>query len=175
MNLQVQPEAMGNGGWLSVGGQRFRCAMGRGGVVGSAEKREGDGGTPAGLWPLRRLLFRPDRLAPPATGLPIRPIRPLDAWGDAPGDEAYNRPTLWPRATSIERLWRDDRLYDLVVVVGHNDDPVVAGAGSAIFLHVARPDYGPTEGCVALALADLIVAVALAGPDDAVNIAQAAT
>ena len=122
--------------WARFGDCRVRCAIGKGGIV--SDKREGDGGSPSGRWPLRRLLYRPDRLARPHTGLPIREIAPNDGWCDAPGDPNYNRPVTLPYDASHERLWREDHLYDLVVVLGHNDDPPAPGRGSAIFLHIAR-------------------------------------
>ena len=150
-------------GHLGFGGARWRCALGRGGIV--AGKREGDGGTPVGRFPLRRLLYRPDRVAAPETRLPVRALTPTDGWCDDPGDPAYNRPVTLPFAASHETMWREDNIYDVVVVLGHNDDPPVAGRGSAIFLHVARPDYRPTEGCVALALDDLLAVLAGCGPE----------
>ncbi len=148
------------------GGWRVRCAFGRGGFT--REKREGDGATPVGAWPMCRLLYRADRLSRPVTRLPASAIGPEDGWCDDPADPAYNRPVALPYAGRHERLWREDALYDLLVVLGHNDDPVVPGLGSAIFLHVARPDYGPTEGCVALARSDLERVLAEAGPGDRV-------
>lgn len=148
------------------GAWRFRCALGRGGI--SRNKREGDGATPAGAWPMRRLLYRADRVACPKTRLPAMPINPTDGWCDEPGDPAYNQPVALPYPGRHERLWREDGLYDLLVVLGHNDDPVVPGLGSAIFLHVAGADYGPTEGCVALARPDLERVLAEAGPRDRV-------
>lgn len=135
-------------------GKPLRCAIGRSGV--SANKREGDGATPAGTFVLRRALYRPDREAPPRTVLPLAPIDPADGWCDAPDDPAYNRPVRLPYPARAEALWRADAVYDLIVVLGHNDAPVVPGRGSAIFLHVAQPDFRPTEGCVALARADLL-------------------
>jgi L,D-peptidoglycan transpeptidase YkuD (ErfK/YbiS/YcfS/YnhG family) len=141
-------------GWALWDGERLRCALGRGGV--RIDKREGDGATPVGNWPMRRLLYRPDRLAAPPTRLAANPIAAQDGWCDDPDDDAYNRPVRLPYRAGAEILWRDDGLYDLIVPLGYNDDPVVAGAGSAIFLHVAQPDYAPTEGCVALAQADLL-------------------
>lgn len=135
-------------------GYNWRCAIGRGGIA--VEKREGDGVTPVGDWALRRVLYRADRLATPETALSCSAIGPDDGWCDDPADPAYNRPVRLPFAASHERMMRDDGLYDVVVVLGHNDAPVVPGAGSAIFLHVARDDYGPTEGCVALALPHLL-------------------
>lgn len=146
----------------------FPCALGRAGIV--AAKREGDGGTPAGQFPLRRLLYRADRIARIETRLPVLHIEPDDGWCDDPADSAYNRPVGLPYAASHERLWRADHLYDLVLVIGHNDDPVVPGAGSAIFLHLARADWGPTEGCVAFARDDLIAILAALGPTDAIVI-----
>ena len=148
------------------GKRRLRCALGRGGLA--RDKREGDGATPIGAWPMRRLLYRADRLGRPATRLPAAPIAIEDGWCDDPADPLYNRPVSLPYPGRHERLWREDGLYDLVVVLGHNDDPVVRGEGSAIFLHIARPDWAPTEGCVALARADLERLLAEAQPGDRV-------
>ena len=139
---------------LRFAGRAWRCALGRGGI--RADKREGDGATPVGRFALRRLLYRADRLAAPPTALPVAPIGPHDGWCDDPAHPAYNRPVTLPFAASHERLWRDDAVYDVIVVLGHNDAPPAPGLGSAIFLHVARPDLAPTEGCVALALPDLL-------------------
>ncbi len=157
-------------GRLRLDGDFVRCALGKGGVRPAADKREGDGATPLGVWPIRRLLYRPDRGGRPETALPSAPIRPEDGWCDAPADPAYNRPVALPYPASAERMWRDDHVYDLVVVLGHNDDPTVPDAGSAIFLHLARPDYSPTEGCVALARPDLEALLAAAKPGDLLEI-----
>ena len=159
-------------GWMELPGRLARCALGPSGVVAGGAKREGDGATPAGVWPMREAFWRPDRGDPPATRLPTRPIEPDLGWCDAPDDPGYNRLVRLPYAASAEALWRDDRLYDLMVVLGYNDDPVVAGAGSAIFLHLAKPDYAPTQGCVALAASDLTHLLALARPGDAVCISS---
>jgi L,D-peptidoglycan transpeptidase YkuD (ErfK/YbiS/YcfS/YnhG family) len=153
-------------GLLDLGDRAARCALGRGGVAPADIKREADGRTPAGVWPIRRLLYRPDRGPAPSTRLPRAAIGPADGWCDDPADAAYNRPVRLPYPASAEALWREDALYDLVVVLGHNDAPVIPGAGSAIFLHVAAPGYAPTEGCVALARADLEILLGRAGPDD---------
>jgi len=155
-------------GTLSWGGHRVRCALGRGGV--RLDKREGDGGTPIGCFLLRRVFYRRDRLAPPITALAVTPIEPDDGWCDDPTHPAYNQPVRLPFTGSHERLWREDGLYDLLAVIGWNDDPVVPGLGSAIFLHVARPDYAPTEGCVAVALDDLIALLAASGPGDRIRV-----
>jgi L,D-peptidoglycan transpeptidase YkuD (ErfK/YbiS/YcfS/YnhG family) len=149
MNLIVDPS-----GVASWRGLRSRCALGRGGI--RRDKREGDGATPVGSWPMRRLLYRADRVALPQTALPSSAIAEDDGWCDASQDRNYNLPVRLPYSASAETLYRQDGVYDLIVPLGYNDAPVVAGAGSAIFLHVARPDFAPTEGCVALALADLL-------------------
>lgn len=132
----------------------FRCALGRTGIA--RDKREGDGTTPLGRFPMRRLLYRQDRIALPRTLLSVQALDPKAGWCDDPADKHYNQKVTLPYPASAEQLWREDALYDLIVPLGYNDAPVVAGNGSAIFLHIAKPDYGPTEGCVALALNDLI-------------------
>jgi len=157
-------------GVLRAGDRIMACALGRNGITQTGY--EGDGATPAGIFALRRVLYRADRAAAPDTALPCLPIGPRDGWCDAPAHPAYNRPVRLPFAASAERLWRQDALYDQVVVLGHNDDPVVPGRGSAIFLHVARPDYGPTLGCVALAPGDLRAVLRLAPRGAALQIAQ---
>ncbi len=148
-------------GWLHWNGNRVRAALGRGGVT--DRKIEGDGATPRGIFPLRRVLYRADRLDAPATGLPCSVITPDLGWSDDPADPAYNSLVTLPHPARHEILWREDGLYDVVVPLGYNDDPAVAGRGSAIFLHVARPGHGPTDGCVALALPDLLAVLSLCG------------
>jgi L,D-peptidoglycan transpeptidase YkuD (ErfK/YbiS/YcfS/YnhG family) len=125
-----------------------RAALGRGGV--RADKSEGDGATPAGLLPLRRVLYRADRGRPPSCAVPVEPLAPDDGWCDDPASPDYNRMVRLPCPAHHEELWRADAVYDVIGVLGWNDAPVVAGRGSAIFLHVARPDFSPTEGCIAL-------------------------
>jgi L,D-peptidoglycan transpeptidase YkuD (ErfK/YbiS/YcfS/YnhG family) len=130
------------------------CALGRSGI--GHKTAEGDGITPIGLWPLRCVLFRPDRVQRPETHLSTSTITRQDGWCDTPDDPNYNRQVKLPYPAGHERLWRQDNLYDVVVVIGFNDDPVVSGAGSAIFLHIATPDYSATEGCVAIHLQDML-------------------
>lgn len=155
---------------LACGGQVYRCVLGRGGVV--CDKAEGDGGTPAGAFPLRRVLYRADRLERPATGLPVEQIAPDMGWCDDPAHPDYNRQVQLPCAGRNEVLWRENEVYDLILILGHNDSPPVSGKGSAIFMHVARPDYTPTEGCVALALDDLREVLAACGPGDEILISE---
>ena len=161
MDIRVSKAEEGTG-VLIWGTARLRCAIGRGGIRG--DKREGDGATPAGLMALRRVLYRPDRLARPVSVLACAPLSPGDGWCDDPTERDYNRPVSLPHAGRAERLWREDGIYDLIVVLGYNDDPVVPGRGSAIFLHLANPGYPPTQGCVALMRADLLALLKALGP-----------
>lgn len=156
-------------GTLRFGSLSFACALGRSGI--SRSKHEGDGATPAGTYPLREVCYRLDRLpSRPQTGLPIIATRPADGWCDDPADPAYNKPVQLPYPRSAEQLWREDGLYDVLAVIGYNDAPPVAGAGSAIFLHVMRPDGGPTSGCVALKLENLLTVLARCHPGTMIRI-----
>ncbi|MBU2091200.1 MAG: L,D-transpeptidase family protein [Alphaproteobacteria bacterium] len=172
-DLVVTADSGATSGRLMVGDAVFPCALGRAGLIRATEKREGDGGTPLGIWPLRRLFYRPDRLPTPETGLVSVPLTPQHGWCDAPADPAYNRLVTLPYPASHEEMWRQDAVYDLVVELGYNDDPVQPGSGSAIFLHIARDGYLPTEGCVALAEADLLAVLRLCGPESRMIIRRA--
>ncbi len=145
-------------GHVELGDRRCRAALGRSGV--RPDKQEGDGATPAGTLMLRRLLYRADRIAIPRAAVAREPIGPTDGWCDDPAHPDYNRQITLPHPAHCEELWRRDALYDIVGVLGWNDDPVERGRGSAIFLHVARADFSPTDGCVALPRADLLALLA---------------
>jgi len=160
-------------GRIDIAGREAACVLGRSGVLPAADKREGDGASPLGVWQLRRVLYRPDREAPPATGLPVAALKPDDGWCDAPGDPAYNRAVRLPYPASAEQMWREDRVYDLVVILGHNDDPPVSPMGSAIFLHLVQPDRSATAGCVAVSREDMLDLLARARPGDALAILPA--
>jgi len=140
-------------GLLFAGPLAFRVALGRSGI--KADKREGDGGTPRGLFHPVRLWWRADRLPRPSTLLPVRRIGRDDAWCEDPRDRRYNRSFRRSANEPGDRLRRDDRLYDMIVEIDHNRRPRIAGRGSAVFVHVARPGFGPTAGCVALRSNDL--------------------
>ncbi len=136
-------------GLLVAGGLTVPCALGRAGIRG--RKREGDGATPLGLWRPVVAYWRADRMARPATALPMRPLTPADGWCDDPADRRYNRPISLPHGGRHERLWRSDRLYDVIVVLDYNLARPKKDAGSAIFLHIAGPGFPSTEGCIAVA------------------------
>src|SRR2546421_6487880 len=155
-------------GRLSWPGGEARAVCGRGGV--RTDKREGDGASPEGAFPLLYGFYRPDRIARPESGLTMTALQPDDGWVDDPGDPNYNRLVKLPYMASHEEMWLNDGLYDLVVVIGYNTDPVVAGRGSAIFLHVARPDFSPTAGCIAIARDALAALLGLLGPGSTITI-----
>jgi L,D-peptidoglycan transpeptidase YkuD (ErfK/YbiS/YcfS/YnhG family) len=154
---------------LTHAGREIPCLIGKGGTITADAKREGDGATPLGRWPIRTVLLRPVRVTLPPLNLPWRWLRPDDGWCDAPEDAAYNRPIRHPYPRSAERLWREDGAYDVIVTLAHNDAPPVPGEGSAIFLHcTAERDF--TEGCVAVRRSDLLDIVSKLVSDDAVDI-----
>lgn len=145
--VRTAPKSRKNG-LFQIENKIIPCALGRSGM--KPCKFEGDGVTPIGSWPIRYVMYRPDRTKRPETTLPIKIIKPEHGWCDAPFDRNYNRPVPMPYKASAENLWREDMLYDIIVVLGHNDCPRKQKAGSAIFMHVAKPGYPATEGCIAL-------------------------
>lgn len=151
-----------------VGGSAYPCSLGRSGA--KAMKREGDGASPAGCWRLKRIFYRADRGFPPRSGLPVRRLRPDDGWCETVGDRNYNRLVRMPYGASHETMTRDDRLYDIVVELSHNDRPRVQGHGSAVFFHLRRPDGGPTAGCIAVSARDMRIILARCGPRTTISI-----
>jgi L,D-peptidoglycan transpeptidase YkuD (ErfK/YbiS/YcfS/YnhG family) len=140
-------------GQLQAGALTVPCAIGARGIL--HDKREGDRATPAGAWPLLNGFYRPDRGPRPKAWQPLQPLRPDMGWCDDPASPVYNRPVHLPFGAGHELMWRDDGLYDVVIVLGYNLHPRRKNRGSAIFLHCARQDLGPTAGCIALRPADL--------------------
>lgn len=147
------------------------CLIGRSGTIAADSKREGDGATPLGRWPIRCVLLRSDRVTVSAgLRLPWRWLRSDDGWSDDAADPVYNRPVRHPHRFSAERLWRDDSAYDVIVVLGHNDRPPTPGHGSAIFFHVAAPGATHTEGCVAIDRDAMLALLPTLGAGDAMLI-----
>lgn len=136
-------------------GRRFPCSIGRRGIVPEADKVEGDLATPMGSYRLLWLYYRADRLSCPVGGVPQKPLGPQQGWSETPGDPEYNRPITHPHGFAADRMARGDRLYDVCVITDHNSDPVIAGAGSAIFVHHWRKPRHPTAGCVGFRPGDL--------------------
>jgi L,D-peptidoglycan transpeptidase YkuD (ErfK/YbiS/YcfS/YnhG family) len=155
-------------GLLVAGGLSVPCALGRNGIL--RRKREGDGATPAGRLALVAVLYRPDRIRRPPTRLPAIPLRPDSGWCDDPSDRLYNREVRLPFRAGHERLWRSDRLYDVVVVLDYNLARPRRGAGSAIFLHIAAPGFPPTEGCIAVPMSAMRRILARAYPGSFIDV-----
>ena len=139
---------------LTYQNTRYKCALGRSGVTN--DKKEGDGKTPAGIFPIRKILYRFDRLIRPKTKLNIAPLKPTDAWSDDPEHIDYNKQVSLPHDGHVEKLWRKDNLYNIIVIIGYNDEKPVKVQGSAIFIHVAQADFQKTRGCIALKQFDLL-------------------
>jgi L,D-peptidoglycan transpeptidase YkuD (ErfK/YbiS/YcfS/YnhG family) len=123
-------------------------------------KREGDGGTPIGRFPIRQVLYRADRGMRPRTKLRVHAIRASDGWCEDPENRNYNRLVSLSARSTADHLMREDHLYDVVLVLGYNDRPRVRGKGSAIFVHLARDGLTPTAGCVALTRRDILALLA---------------
>lgn len=147
--IRIRPRA-GNSqqGWMTAGNLTIPVALGRGGIL--ANKHEGDGGTPRGIFHPRQLWWRADRHPRPQTHLALRAIHPEDAWCEDPNDRHYNQPIRLTLDAPGDRLTRTDHLYDFIVEIDHNTAPRIAGRGSAVFLHLARENFGPTAGCVSM-------------------------
>ena len=150
-------------GWLVAGHHVTPVALGRGGII--ANKHEGDGGTPKGIFRPRQLWWRADRHPRPRTALPARAIRPDDAWCEDPLDRHYNGPVRLVDGQGGDRLQRDDHLYDFIVEIDHNTSPRIKGRGSAVFLHLARQNFAPTAGCVAMTKSAMLRLLQRLGPD----------
>ena len=155
-------------GWLTASGLAIPVALGRGGIL--ANKREGDGGTPRGIFHPRKLWWRADRHPRPRTFLPVHAIRNEDAWCEDPTDRHYNRPIRLKRDQAGDRLTRKDHLYDFIVEIDHNTMPRIAHRGSAVFLHLARENFGPTAGCVSMAQGAMLRLLRRLGPDTRIEI-----
>ena len=155
-------------GRLTFGELAMDCTIGRGGARAAANKREGDGCTPVGLWPIRCVLLRQGRVESSDIHLPWRWIRKSDGWSDDSADPAYNRPVRLPLIFPAEQQIRSDDAYDVIMVLGHNDAPPVAGQGSAIFFPLS--EGRPTAGCVAVERSDMLRLLPLLRPGDRMDI-----
>ncbi len=167
--MRVQPS-----GILTWRDRTYKCALGKSGIT--AAKQEGDGATPMGIYPLRGVFYRPDRLERPQTNLPLTPLSPKDGWSDDPDHLDYNTKVVLPHSGRTEELWLKDAVYDLIIVIGYNDKPRLKNKGSAIFIHVAKTagnaDYLPTEGCIALKREDLLAILKELNPKSKIEISK---
>jgi len=157
---------------IEVNGHVYKCSVGYGGIKKASEKKEGDGATPAGIYPLRMIYYRADRIPRRdlISGLPMVPLTKNDGWCDDVNKKEYNQHVKLPFSGSHEKLWRDDHVYDIIVVIGYNDNPPIKGKGSAIFFHLAREKYTPTVGCVAVSKEDMLKVLPLLTPESKIDI-----
>ena len=149
--VQQDDESIGN---ISFNHLKLSCTLGKNGI--KKNKTEGDGATPSGIYPLREILYRQDRIHLTRVALKINPINKYDGWCDQPNDINYNSKITLPYNSSAESLWRNDCRYDIIIVIGYNDKPIIHGKGSAIFMHITDNYLKPTEGCIAVKLEDML-------------------
>lgn len=157
-------------GRLYFADTQYPCTLGKAGLT--ADKKEGDNKTPVGCFPLKECWYRADKIPAPITVLPLRIIQQDDGWCDDVRSPFYNQHVKLPFEGSHETLWRDDDKYDIIVTLGYNDRPLIPGKGSAIFLHLADPDWGPTQGCVGLKYPDMLEVLARVEKNTLMNIHQ---
>ncbi len=155
-------------GWLLAGNMKIPCALGKSGL--KYDKREGDGKTPRGKFSLNRLWWRSDKFGHPLCGLKKRRIQSHDGWCDDVNSFRYNKHVLRPFRFSHEDIHRQDHVYDYVIEIGCNMQPVRRGRGSAIFLHLARDNFEQTAGCVAVPSAKIVRLLAVIGPKTRIKI-----
>lgn len=135
-------------GLLIAGNLRIPCALGQNGTT--YDKREGDKKTPIGTFLIRQGYYRSDRISRPASGIPFRKLSRTSGWCDDPEHNLYNKFVRRPFSAGHEEMWREDHIYDVILDIGYNCNPVIRNRGSAVFLHIARPGYTPTYGCIAV-------------------------
>jgi len=141
-------------GYLKYKNFRFRCALGKSGI--KKKIKEGDNITPIGIFEITKIYYRPDKVKKIKTSIQKIKIKKNMGWCDDPKSNYYNQQINLPSKFSYERLYRKDHIYDLLAVINYNVNPVIKNNGSAIFIHIAKNNYKPTKGCIALRKADLI-------------------
>lgn len=151
-----------------MNGKDYECSMGTNGA--KDNKSEGDGTTPVGTFQLRKVYYRADEIQKPSTKLPVEALDQDDVWCDDMSHETYNTHVKMPHPGSFENLWRGDDLYDMIVLICYNDDPIIPGKGSAIFIHIAREDYSSTAGCIALSMPYLLEILRFCDSDTQISI-----
>ena len=139
---------------LTIDDFTFKCAIGRNGI--KKNKKEGDKSSPRGTFSLGKLYYRQDKVPKPITKLNIKKITKKMGWCDDPLEKSYNKEILINRKIKFEKLYRQDDMYDYLVVINYNTKKVIPNKGSAIFLHLTK-NYSPTRGCVALKKKDMLI------------------
>jgi L,D-peptidoglycan transpeptidase YkuD (ErfK/YbiS/YcfS/YnhG family) len=141
-------------GYLEYKNLKFRCALGKAGI--KKKKKEGDNITPEGTFKIIRVYYRRDKIKNISTLIKKKEIKKKIGWCDDPVSSVYNKEIKLPSKFSHEKLYRKDNLYDLILVLNYNINPIIKNKGSAIFIHIAKKNYEPTAGCIALKKRDLV-------------------
>ena len=141
-------------GYLKYNNFKFRCALGKGGI--KQKEKEGDFITPKGKFKLIKIYYRSDRVKKINSPLKKIKISKNMGWCDDVSSKHYNRLIKINKKISHEKLYRNDNVYDILVVLNYNLNPIIRGKGSAIFLHVTKKKYKKTQGCIALKKKELL-------------------
>ena len=141
-------------GYLQYKNLKFRCALGKAGI--KKKEKEGDNVTPKGIFKIISIYYRPDRIKNIITTVKKIKIKKNIGWCDDPNSHFYNQQISLPNKFGHEKLYRNDSLYDLILVLNYNVNPIIKNKGSAIFIHIAKKNYKKTKGCIALKKKHLI-------------------
>jgi L,D-peptidoglycan transpeptidase YkuD (ErfK/YbiS/YcfS/YnhG family) len=133
---------------------KIKCAIGKNGIT--KDKREGDLKTPKGIFKLKKVFYRRDRIKIFKSAIKKYCIKRNTGWCDDPNSRFYNKEIEFPFNGSAEKLWRKDNIYDLIIVLNYNFNPIIKNKGSAIFLHICKKNYAPTKGCIAINKKDMM-------------------
>ena len=133
---------------------KLRCTIGKRGITNN--KKEGDLKTPKGNFLFKSIFYRKDKISNLKSALNKKIIKKNMGWCNDPGSKHYNKLIYFPFKESAEKLWLAKRVYDVIVVINCNLKPVIKNKGSAIFLHIAKKNYSPTKGCVAINKKDML-------------------
>ena len=148
MNIKLK------GKYLYYLNYKIKCAIGKNGIT--KNKQEGDLKTPSGIFKLKKIFYRKDRIKLNNTTIKKSYIKKNSGWCDDPASKYYNKEIKSPFKYSAEKLWRKDNIYDLIIVLNYNFNPIIKNRGSAIFLHISKKNYAPTKGCIAINKKDMM-------------------
>ena len=146
-------------GYLKYKNLKFRCALGKAGI--KKKEKEGDNVTPKGIFKIIKMYYRPDKIKNIKTNIKKIKIKKNIGWCDDPSSRFYNQQINLPSKFSYEKLYRNDNLYDLILVLNYNTNPIIENKGSAIFVHIAKKSYTKTKGCIALKKKHLIELISI--------------
>ena len=132
---------------------KIKCAVGKRGIT--DKKLEGDNKTPSGIFRFISIFYRKDRISIAKSHLQKVVIKKNMGWCDDSNSKFYNNLIKFPFLCSAEKLWLTENIYDIIVIISYNINPTIKKKGSAIFLHIAKKNYTPTKGCVAISKKDM--------------------